>query len=111
MFTAIRRQQRSNGLAMAARREFADNVRKAALIRATYRCERCGRRGFLELHHCGNRADNSLFNCEVLCLDCHSREHQRRAARQCVGYRKYCPRCAGKSFVWNGVCERGHRFV
>jgi hypothetical protein len=61
MFTAIRRQQRSNGLAMVCRREFADNVRKAALIRATYRSERCGRRGFLELHHRGNRADNSLF--------------------------------------------------
>lgn len=60
------------------RSEFSNDVRDAALARATYRYERCGWRGLLELHHRGNRRDCSLFNCEVLCVTCHAAEHKRR---------------------------------
>jgi 5-methylcytosine-specific restriction endonuclease McrA len=59
---------------MIERREFNPAVREQALIRATYRCERCGVRWPLEFHHRGHRADRSLFNCEVLCMRCHENE-------------------------------------
>jgi 5-methylcytosine-specific restriction endonuclease McrA len=64
-----------------ARRNFAPAVRTAALLHATYRCERCGSKSNLELHHRGNRADSSTFNCQVLCHECHTREHRRRNER------------------------------
>jgi 5-methylcytosine-specific restriction endonuclease McrA len=60
------------------RRDFAPNVRAAALLRAKYRCEQCGARERLELHHRGHPKDTSLFNCIVLCADCHAAEHKRR---------------------------------
>ncbi len=53
------------------RREFSQAVRASALIRCKYRCETCGRKSDLELHHRGHRGDNSLFNCQVLCAGCH----------------------------------------
>jgi 5-methylcytosine-specific restriction endonuclease McrA len=64
-------------LLMPYRPEFTQAVRDAALRRARYRCESCGRKGDLELHHVGNRADRSGFNAEVLCSACHSARHSR----------------------------------
>jgi hypothetical protein len=32
----------------------------------------------LELHHIGNCADTSLFNCRVLCAQCHRKLHAER---------------------------------
>jgi hypothetical protein len=49
------------------RREFSSVVRSNSLLRAKDRCEACGSRQQLELHHVGNRRDASLFNCLVLC--------------------------------------------
>jgi hypothetical protein len=40
---------------MATRREFNPAVWRAALLRAIYRCEECGSKDQLELHHIGNR--------------------------------------------------------
>jgi hypothetical protein len=48
------------------RREFSSVVRSNALLRAKDRCEACGWRQQLELHHVGHRGDASLFNCLVL---------------------------------------------
>jgi hypothetical protein len=44
------------------------------LRRAHYICERCGARQRLEFHH-RRRSDPSLFNCVVLCRECHRRVH------------------------------------
>ena len=60
--------------------EFSPTVRSQALLRCKYRCEVCGSRRELQLHHVGHRADRSLFNCTVLCADCHTKEHRRRRA-------------------------------
>ena len=60
------------------RREFSPVVRSNALLRAKDRCEVCGSRQQLELHHLGHRGDASLFNCLVLCARCHQAEHARR---------------------------------
>src|SRR6516164_4872788 len=57
------------------RREFRPAVRQAALVRAGYRCELCGSRERLELHHIGNRQDRSAFNAMVLCVRCHAKLH------------------------------------
>ena len=65
------------------RREFGREVRRQALQRARYRCQECGFSENLELHHIGHRADCSLFNCAVLCADCHHDVHaeQRQQTR------------------------------
>jgi hypothetical protein len=60
------------------RREFSSVVRSNALLHAKDRCETCGSRQQLELHHVGHRRDASLFNCLVLCARCHRAEHARR---------------------------------
>lgn len=57
------------------RREFSPAVRQAALQRAFYRCEGCGRRDGLELHH-RSRRDWSAFSAVVLCVWCHRLLHQ-----------------------------------
>jgi 5-methylcytosine-specific restriction endonuclease McrA len=64
-----------------SRREFSPDVRHAALVRAGYRCEKCGSRGPLELHHIGNRQDRSAFNAMVLCVRCHAKLHAARRDR------------------------------
>src|SRR5258706_5397461 len=63
------------------RREFNSQVRSMALIRAKYRCQRCGNRERLEIHHVGCSVDISLFNAEVLCRECHVAEHLHRRMR------------------------------
>jgi hypothetical protein len=60
---------------IVVRREFSSDVRHAALVRAGYRCEKCGSRGPFELHHIGNRQDRSAFNAMVLCARCHAKLH------------------------------------
>lgn len=65
------------------RREFSIVVRQQALRRALYRCENpeCLSREKLQFHHVGDHGDNSLFNCQVLCEQCHATEEQRRRVR------------------------------
>jgi hypothetical protein len=66
---------------MVTRREFRPAVRQAALARTYYRCEQCGSRERLELHHVGNRQDRSGFNAMVLCVVCHAKLHADRRER------------------------------
>lgn len=55
--------------------------RAAAIKAAGGRCQRCGRRGALEVHHRDRLADGGaavpavLEDAEVLCRDCHLVEH------------------------------------
>jgi len=63
------------------RRKFSSAVRHAALVRAGYRCEKCGSKGLLELHHIGNRQDRSVFNAMALCVLCHAKLHADRRNR------------------------------
>jgi len=69
------------------RREFSAAVRRKAFVRAGWRCERCGRRYPLELHHVGGHLDQSLFNAQVLCVPCHTKLHQAENARRHMGWR------------------------
>jgi hypothetical protein len=69
------------------RREFTDAVRRKALERAGWRCEKCDARYPLELHHVGHAADRSLFNALVLCVECHTKIHQIENARNRMGWR------------------------
>ena len=69
------------------RREFSVAVRRKAFERAGYRCERCGARYPLELHHIGGHVDRSLFNAQVLCIPCHTKIHQVENARRRMGWR------------------------
>jgi 5-methylcytosine-specific restriction endonuclease McrA len=63
------------------RHEFSPVVRRIAMARARYRCERCGDTEQLEVHHIGNRQDRSAFNAQVLCAECHGKEHYWRRLR------------------------------
>jgi 5-methylcytosine-specific restriction endonuclease McrA len=69
------------------RREFSAVVREKAFRRAQYRCQRCGARYPLELHHVGGHGDVSLFNALVLCVECHTKIHQVENARGRMGWR------------------------
>jgi 5-methylcytosine-specific restriction endonuclease McrA len=69
------------------RREFSRTVRDRVLIHCAYRCEVCGSKSDLELHHRGHRADNSGFNAQVLCSECHETEHRRRDRQKGVKVR------------------------
>lgn len=57
-------------------------LRNAALATAGYRCERCGHKGGLELHHkhYATLGNERLTDVEMLCRTCHERETQRQQA-------------------------------
>jgi hypothetical protein len=67
---------------MNYRREFSLAVRQTALERAGFRCQQCGERERLELHHVGHRSDRSAFNCQVLCASCHRSYHRELSHRE-----------------------------
>ena len=54
------------------RRAFNQATKNAVLIRQNYTCNICGRTPEnWDFDHIGSRADNSVGNCQALCLDCH----------------------------------------
>jgi 5-methylcytosine-specific restriction endonuclease McrA len=65
-------------------------IRKQAVRRADYCCERCGNRGSIEVHHrtyC-RLGDESAEDLEVLCSTCHRAERvpknrRKRVLEQC----------------------------
>lgn len=69
------------------RKEFAARVRKLALDRARWRCERCGSPERLQVHHVSGASDRSLFNALVLCEPCHAEEHRARPGWKARGRR------------------------
>ena len=55
-------------------------IRRAALERAGWRCERCGAAGRLEVHHrveVQHGGTDAPDNLEVLCVSCHIAHHRR----------------------------------
>jgi len=55
------------------------NFKDGGLIleRANFRCEKCGEREFLQIHHKDkNRTNGSTENAQVLCNKCHKKEHR-----------------------------------
>ena len=64
------------------RRAFSPETKQKALRRQNYRCNDCGiSPEFWDFDHIGDRSDNSLRNCQALCLNCH-RKKTTREARQ-----------------------------
>lgn len=68
---------------------FSNETKRQALERAKFRCESCGKRGRLEIHHIlpiyiatqvyqelPHAALSVLENAACLCPDCHNKEHQ-----------------------------------
>jgi transcription elongation factor Elf1 len=58
-----------------------NNIRSRAVRDAKLKCQRCGKRGKLHVHHLsyshlGEERDNELL---VLCVSCHSKYHPERA--------------------------------
>ena len=58
------------------RKGFPKSVRKKVLALQIYRCNHCNR--VLDVvnfdHIDGNRSNNSIFNCQALCPNCHARK-------------------------------------
>ena len=65
------------------------NARRAALRRAGFRCEGCGRPGRLEVHHVKPLEDGGApfehRNLRVLCFPCHRDAHQADRAVEVAG--------------------------
>lgn len=61
-------------------------------------CERCGAAEKVEVHHRDrNRAHFETENLEVLCPDCHHKEHAIRPSKK---IEKACPHCAKSFQAW-----------
>jgi len=62
------------------RRGFSDSVKKQVLAFQHYRCNRCEK--ILDVtnfdHIDGNRTNNSFFNCQALCPNCHAKKTRRK---------------------------------
>ena len=58
------------------RRDFSESVRKKVLALQFYRCNYCNK--VLDAvnfdHIDGNRSNNSFFNCQALCPNCHAKK-------------------------------------
>jgi multisubunit Na+/H+ antiporter MnhG subunit len=54
------------------RKSFSAETKEKVLRRQNYRCKICGTSPqHFDFDHIGSRADNSMKNCQALCLDCH----------------------------------------
>lgn len=52
--------------------------RRAALVQAGFKCEKCGRSDYLTIHHKIPKSEggsSGLKNVMILCVICHDREH------------------------------------
>ena len=62
------------------RRGFSESIRKQVLAVQNYRCNYCQR--VLDVsnfdHINGNRANNSYYNCQALCPNCHAKKTRRK---------------------------------
>jgi len=58
------------------RKDFSKSVRKQVSALQNYRCNYCNR--VLDVvnfdHIDGDRSNNSIFNCQALCPNCHARK-------------------------------------
>ena len=62
------------------RKEFSEQIKKWVLALQNYKCNNCQR--VLDVtnfdHIDGNRANNSYFNCQALCPNCHAKKTRRK---------------------------------
>ena len=59
------------------RKDFSNKTKKSVLFRQGYRCNSCLKplEGIQDFHHKnGNRSNNTSWNCEALCPNCHARK-------------------------------------
>ena len=63
-----------------SRKGFAQPVKKQVLAMQGHRCNYCDR--ILDVanfdHIDGNRSNNSFFNCQALCPNCHAKKTRRK---------------------------------
>jgi hypothetical protein len=61
------------------RRQFSEAVRREAIHKQNGNCNRCKRKlvayGMDVDHKNGDRSNNKLSNCQVLCVACHRKKH------------------------------------
>jgi len=72
------------------RRGFSKLTQEVTRIAQNFRCNRCGKilgEEYNFHHKDGNRSNNYISNCEVLCLDCHYKETRRARIRHNFGRR------------------------
>ena len=62
------------------RRGFAESVKKRVLTIQNHRCNFCNR--LLDVtnfdHIDGNRSNNSFYNCQALCPNCHAKKTRKK---------------------------------
>jgi len=62
------------------RKGFSESIKKQILFLQNKRCNHCNR--LLDVfnfdHIDGNRANNSLFNCQALCPNCHAKKTRKK---------------------------------
>lgn len=80
-----------------------ERLRSLALERDGWKCQRCGARGELQVHHLVPLAiggSNVLENMETVCLPCHLTEHRVKRPRRMrvdperIAWRRYLYRLA-----------------
>jgi 5-methylcytosine-specific restriction endonuclease McrA len=74
---------------MKKRKPFSPSVKTAAMANCHSNCMRCGKKleeGAINFDHKdGDRSNNSLENCNVLCSDCHDKKSANKGKRAEVG--------------------------
>lgn len=64
-----------------SRKGFSESVKKRVLAVQNHRCNNCYR--ILDMvnfdHIDGKRSNNSFFNCQALCPNCHAKKTRRKA--------------------------------
>ena len=62
------------------RKDFSESVKKRVLVLQNQRCNYCDR--ILDMvnfdHIDGNSSDNSFYNCQALCPNCHAKKTRRK---------------------------------
>ena len=77
-----RRSKKSRPLWTSTRKVTVPSYRNRALKRYGDRCQMCGRRGAVEVHHTDlNRQNANISNLRVLCPECHRKVHVRLRRR------------------------------
>ncbi len=74
-------------------------ARKRIIAQRGEKCERCGSKVLIELHHIARAKDGGTFadeNCILLCWLCHQKAHGNKPTRKGLEYYEACRHYAGE---------------